>query len=54
MTTEDTTPKPTSTPSASTPPVKPVVKAKPPVVGKIQGKGLKVNPPRMNNSPRGR
>ena len=54
MTTEDTTPKTTSTSSAPTPLIKPVMKAKPPVVGKIQGKGLKVAPPRMNNSPRGR
>ena len=35
-------------------PVKPLVKNKPPVVGKIQGKSFKVAPPRMNNSPRGR
>ena len=35
-------------------PAKPLVKNKPPVVGKIQGRSFKVAPPRMNNSPRGR
>ena len=40
--------------TSSKSPVKPVMKAKPPVVGKIQGKSFKVPPPRMNNSPRGR
>ena len=53
MTTEDTTPKTTST--SSKPPVKSaVMKAKPPVVGKIQGKSFKVAPLRINNSSRGR
>ena len=40
--------------TSSKSPVKPAIKAKPPVVGKIQGKSFKVSPPRMNNSPRGR
>lgn len=40
--------------TSSKSPVKPVIKAKSPVVGKIQGKSFKVSPPRMNNSPRGR
>jgi hypothetical protein len=40
--------------SSSKPPIKPVMKTKPPIVGKIQGKSFKVSPPRMNNSPRGR
>ena len=40
--------------TSSKSPVKPVIKSKPPVVGKIQGKSFKVSPPRMNNSPRGR
>ncbi len=35
-------------------PAKPLVKNKPPVVGKIQGRSFNVAPPRMNNSPRGR
>ncbi len=35
-------------------PAKPLVKNKPSVVGKIQGRSFKVAPPRMNNSPRGR
>jgi hypothetical protein len=48
MTEDDKTPKP-QTPKLP----KPIVKPKMPV-GKIQGKGLKVSPPRMNNSPRGR
>jgi|GEM_PF-4014169 len=48
MTTEDTTPKP-QTPKLP----KTIVKPKMPV-GKIKSKGLKVSPPRMNNSPRGR
>ena len=41
--------------SSSKPPVKSAaMKTKPAIVGKIQNKGLKVSPPRMNNSPRGR
>jgi hypothetical protein len=48
MTEEDKTPKP-QTPKLP----KPTVKPKMPV-GKIKSKGLKVSPPRMNNSPRGR
>ena len=41
--------------SSSKPPVKSaVMKTKPPIVGKIQGRSFKVAPPRMNNSPRGR